>query len=1082
MMRRACCKRSKSTMGQLIRHILIFTAGTLLAMAGVGCTARSKASYHLKHAERFFDSGQYERADIEYENVLRNAPQSARAWARLGEIYFYEGRGPETLPVLLKARELDSANLDVRLKLAAVYLELGQPEQARDEAVFVLSRNPQDDEAPLLLARAAATNELGAVKLRLQTLRQTGNRASLETALGILALRRQDSKAAAAHFKLALALNPEFSEAYAGLGALLFAQKDFKGAGHAFQAAADSAPVWSGNGVRCAQFRILTGDPASAEHLLGNIVARTPFYLPAWMMLARLSASQNNYSNALILVGNVLNRDSCNFDGLLFQGRMELILGRRISALRDYQRMARIYPAAPSVFYALAQAYLANDQTNEADGCLVRALDLKPDFTDAVLLRAETEVVRGNAALAIVTLKPLLRRQPRLVQGWLLLADAFCLEGTPGRAVEIYQDLEKSYPGMPEIPVLLGAQFVRQNQPAAARSQFEKALRLAPNYLPAVEQLVDLDLAGRQYTAALERVQQLVVRDPKRAALQLLLGTTLAATGETNQAESAFSKAIRLQPNTRAAYLLLSQLYVQSGQPRKALRELKLALKMAPDDVAALTLEGIIFTAEADYEDARDAYQKVLAIAPDNGIALNNLACILADHLNQFDAAYPLARRAREVAPSDPSVADTLGWILYRRGEYNPALVLLRESAGKLYPVPEVQFHLGMACYMAGFEADAMAAFTRALQLKADFPEEAECRWRLAVLNVDPNHPGADARATLEKWTANHPGDPVALQKLAVIYQSEGSVTKAIATDETILNGNPNNISALAGLARLYAPSDPKKACSFAKSAYDLAPADRDITSLYGRLAFATGDYQRALTLLQFSSQAEPQNPEVLFDLGKAFYSVGEVPEAESLVQKALQSGTTFTRTDEARRFLAMVTLANRIQDPSAAQVNQVLAAAPDDVPALMVKAAICEKKSDQAMARQIYWRILKIYPDFAPAKRELAILYAENPADDALEYSIALQARQSFPGDPRVAKSLGMMVCRQGDYTRAVGLLQESAHQLTSDPQLLYFLGLAQFRLNNAPASKTNLQRALTLDLSGQEAADAHRMLAKLK
>jgi tetratricopeptide (TPR) repeat protein len=463
-------------------------------------------------------------------------------------------------------------------------------------------------------------------------------------------------------------------------------------------------------------------------------------------------------------------------------------------------------------------------------------------------------------------------------------------------------------------------------------------------------------------------------------------------------------------------------------------------------------------------------------------MALNNLACVYADHLNQLEKAYPLARRARDVSPSDPSVADTLGWILYRRGEYTPALVLLRESAAKLYSIPVIQFHLGMACYMDGLESEAKTAFQRALSLNGSFLEKDDCQRHLAIINIDPDRAGADTRAWLEKWTKNYPNDPVALARLAAIYQSKGMTDKALGTDQAILNANPQNVFALENMAELYASADPQKACAFAKSAYEASPGNPGIVHLYGRLAFKTGDYSWSLTLLQLAAQSRPHDPNVLFDLGQALYSEGKVSAAQTFAQKALQSDSNFTRADDARRFLAMTDLADNVVRASATQVDQILSASPGYVPALMVKAAICAEKSDTSIALQTYRQILNIYPDFAPAKKELALLYADNPVDDTEGYRVAVQARQAFPNDPYVAKSLAMIVCRQGDYARAAGLLQESAHRLNNDPQLLYYLGLAQFHLNNVPASKANLQRALALDLSGQDAVDARRMLAELK
>ncbi len=965
-------------MRQLIRCISISVAIALLAGVGAGCTSKARVSYHLKRADRYFDSGQYQGAEVECENVLRDDPQNAAAWDRLADIYFNEGRGPETVPVLLQAEKLDPASLDIRLKLAASYLEFGQSKEAANEAAFVLSKKPRDEQAPLLLA-SAATNDFSSVRLRLQDLQQKNDSAALETASGILALRQNDLKTAADCLHRAVALDPDFSDAYTALGHLFLAKKDLKEADQAFHKASDLAPVWSGNGVRYAQFKVLTGDTASGKGLLQDIVARTPLYLPAWTALARLSASENDSSNAMTLLSNVLNRDPRDFDALLLQGHVELLQGRAADAVANYERMSSMYPNEPSVLYALAQSYLANNQTNQANNTLAQALDLRPDFTEAILLRAETEIAHGNPALAIVTLNDLVRRHPHLPQASLLLADAYRAQGSPDNAVEIYRALEDSYPRNAQVPVLLGTVLFEQNQSDAARAEFLKALRIQPDYLPATEQLVNLDLWEKQYTAALQRVEQLVVRDPNLAVSQLLLGTALAAGGETNEAESALTKSIRLQPDSQAAYLLLAQLYDQAGQNQKALRQLQIALAKDPNDVAAIMLQGTIYNSLEDYTDARDAYEKLIAMNPDNAMALNNLACIYADHFSQLDKAYPLANRAREFAPSDPFIADTLGWILYRRGEYTPALVALRESAAKLASIPEVQFHLGMACYMAGYPSDAAAAFRHALQLNGDFPEKDDCRQRLTILSIEPKHADSDTRVRLEDWTANHPGDPVALAQLAAIYESKGMTDKAIAADQAILSVNPQNIFALANLAQLYASTDPAKACSFAKSAYEVSPGDPDIAHLYGRLAFKTGDYSWALTLLQLAAQAQPQNPDVLFDLGQALYSVGKVSEAQTFAQKAIQSDSGFARADDARRFLAMTDLANNVARASAAQIDQILSVSPGYVPALMVKAALALQNSDTATARQTYAQVLKIYPDFAPARKKLALLDGRN-------------------------------------------------------------------------------------------------------
>jgi Flp pilus assembly protein TadD len=77
---------------------------------------------------------------------------------------------------------------------------------------------------------------------------------------------------------------------------------------------------------------------------------------------------------------------------------------------------------------------------------------------------------------------------------------------------------------------------------------------------------------------------------------------------------------------------------------------------------------------------AADAYRKMLRHQPDNIFALNNLAFILADRLEDAASALPFAQRAAELAPGEPSILDTLGYVHYRLGDYQTAEEHLRDS------------------------------------------------------------------------------------------------------------------------------------------------------------------------------------------------------------------------------------------------------------------------------------------------------------------------------------------------------------------------------------------------------------------
>jgi hypothetical protein len=60
--------------------------------------------------------------------------------------------------------------------------------------------------------------------------------------------------------------------------------------------------------------------------------------------------------------------------------------------------------------------------------------------------------------------------------------------------------------------------------------------------------------------------------------------------------------------------------------------------------------------------------------------------------------------------------------------------------------------------------------------------------------------------------------------------------------------------------------------------------------------------------------------------------------------------------------------------------------------------------------------------------------------------------------------------------------MLKESAAKMNNDAALMFYLGMAQYQLNQRTDSKKTLQRALDLNLPGALAVEAQRVLKELK
>jgi len=222
----------------------------------------------------------------------------------------------------------------------------------------------------------------------------------------------------------------------------------------------------------------------------------------------------------------------------------------------------------------------------------------------------------------------------------------------------------------------------------------------------------------------------------------------------------------------------------------------------------------------------------------------------------------------------------------------------------------------------------------------------------------------------------------------------------------------------------------------------------------------------------------------VLYDLALSFYSMGQLAEAEEAMKSALQRGIGFSHAEAAERFLIIVVAASNAMEAyrTAPRAQEILKTESRYVPALMISAIVDEQQGKTNAAKQTYEKILSCYPHFTPATKQLAILYAEYLGDDQSAFDLAMKARDQLPADADLAKTLGKIAYRRGDYAYAVQLLKESSRKRTDDADVFYHLGLAYYRLKAREESKEALHRALALNANDKSAGAAKKALGELQ
>jgi putative PEP-CTERM system TPR-repeat lipoprotein len=717
--------------------LALAVAASLLLGAGCSRSPEAKKAQHLERGEKFFARKDYKEAVIEYRNVLRLEPSNEVAIRRIGLAHYQAGELQEAFPYLRKAAELDPRNEDVHLKLATVYLVGRRPDDARTLVASVLEQDAKNFDALMLLAESASKPEdVDAALLRLENARpQFQDRPQFHIALGALFLKKRDAAKAEQAFKEAVARDPKSVQAHTALAQYYALVGNLGRTEEELKTAAELSPNGSPARMQLADFYVRTGKRDAAKAQLTDITTKDKDYLPAWRRLAEIALAEGRYDESLANLAPVFKKNPSDIEGLLVRGRIHLAKRETLAAIADFQAVLKLEPKMPIAHYQLALAQLQGNNLQQAKAELSEAIAAAPQYVDARLLLAQLNLQSGSAQAAIEDLENLTRTMAQVREPYRILGMAYLNQKAPAKATETFQKFAALAPRDPTGPYLVGVALRAEGKVAEARKQFEAALAAAPGAVEPTAQLVNLKLADKDQAGAVELVKQQIAVAKNPGPLHELLGNVYLAQGKVDDAEKAFRKAIELEPHLIASYTNLAVIYNTQKKGDEAIVKLEEARKIAPTNLSPLMMLGMLQQQRGNVAKAQEAYTQALAINPRFAPAANNLAWLYSENGGDKEKALQLAQMAKEVAPDDPSISDTLGWILYKRGVYQRALALFEESAAKLPNEPTIQYHLGLAYAKVGNRDGARKALSAATNTKREFRELADARRALTELN-----------------------------------------------------------------------------------------------------------------------------------------------------------------------------------------------------------------------------------------------------------------------------------------------------------------------------------------------------------
>ncbi len=356
---------------------------------------------------------------------------------------------------------------------------------------------------------------------------------------------------------------------------------------------------------------------------------------------------------------------------------LALLSLRQTAAEALIQRFLQRKPV-PEIRLEYARVLLGIQRTGESYAQLQLLTKDKPDEAAPWLMRGSIELQDGNLGLATTSL-----------QRFLALVEAASTPA-PG-SEERKREQAQAY--------LLLAQIAEQ------RKDYAEAER----WLGKVDSPQDLLAAQSRRAALLARQGRL------EEGRQLIRKLPQRSPGDARLKLSAEVQLLRDNKQYQSAYALLAEASLQE-----------------PDDVNLLYDQATLAEKLGLAEEMERLLRQIIALKPDYHHAYNALGYFFADRGIRLDEARALILKALEFAPEDPFIADSLGWVEFRRGNLAEALRIL-QAAYKKRPDAEIAAHLGEVLWQQGQQAQALVIWREGLGLNPDNETLLETLKRLRV-------------------------------------------------------------------------------------------------------------------------------------------------------------------------------------------------------------------------------------------------------------------------------------------------------------------------------------------------------------
>ena len=289
----------------------------------------------------------------------------------------------------------------------------------------------------------------------------------------------------------------------------------------------------------------------------------------------------------------------------------------------------------------------------------------------------------------------------------------------PSKARSHYELLSADDPRNGEYLLSLALLNMELQDLLAAKAYLRQCLELgqlvdeAHYYMGEIEQQAGNAQAAVEHYRDVGESNYFLVANRRIAALLL--------QSEQYQSLSAFF-ALQRQKHPRRGeqlFALEAQALTSAGQDQQTKTILDQAIGLYPNSESLIYARAMAAQRLGNLEQLEQDLRSILAMSPENATVLNALGYTLADETDRYSEARELIETALRLAPDEPAILDSMGWVLYKLGQLDEAKRYL-QRAYELMRDPEIAAHLGEVLLALGESEAATQIWEEAMHESPD--------------------------------------------------------------------------------------------------------------------------------------------------------------------------------------------------------------------------------------------------------------------------------------------------------------------------------------------------------------------------